>query len=50
MIFSGDETSDIGNDTGSPVSEDYGPGAQRFTGTVNWVQIDIDEPTRTTTT
>ena len=24
MIFSGDETTDVGSDTGTPVSDDYG--------------------------
>jgi arylsulfatase len=43
MIFSGDETADIGKDTGSPVANDYTPEESKFTGTINWVQIDIDE-------
>jgi arylsulfatase len=43
MIFSADETCDIGSDTASPVSDDYTPESSRFTGTVNWVQIDIAE-------
>ena len=43
MIFSGDETCDIGLDTASPVSDDYTPEGSRFTGTVEWVQIDIDD-------
>ena len=43
MVFSADETSDVGRDTGSPVSNDYTPEESVFTGTVNWVQIDIDE-------
>jgi arylsulfatase A-like enzyme len=42
MVFSGDETADVGSDTASPVSDDYGPTNNEFTGTVNWVQIDID--------
>ena len=41
-IFSFDETLDVGRDTGSPVSDDYGARGNAFTGTVNWVQIDID--------
>ena len=41
MIFSGDETCDIGSDTASPVSDDYTVETSRFTGTVEWVQIDI---------
>ena len=43
MVFSGDETADIGSDTGTAVSEDYGPGSSEFSGTVEWVQLDIDE-------
>ena len=43
MIFSGDETTDLGDDSSTPVSDDYGPGTSRFTGRVRWVQIDIDE-------
>ena len=43
MIFSADETCDVGSDTGSPVSDDYTAEGSRFTGTVNWVQIDIGE-------
>ena len=41
MIFSGDETCDVGSDTASPVSADYTSQGSRFTGTVEWVQIDI---------
>jgi arylsulfatase A-like enzyme len=43
MIFSGDETTDLGGDTATPVSDDYGPRNSRFTGRVRWVQLDIDE-------
>ena len=43
MIFSGDETTDLGADAATPVSDDYGPGGSRFTGRVRWVQIDIDD-------
>ncbi len=41
MIFSGDETCNVGKDEGSPVSPDYGPRGNGFNGTVNWVQIDL---------
>jgi arylsulfatase len=40
--FSMDETTDVGSDAGAPVSEDHGPHDNEFTGTVNWVQIDLD--------
>jgi arylsulfatase len=41
MGYSADEACDVGNDTGSPVSEDYGATGNRFTGRINWVQIAI---------
>jgi arylsulfatase len=43
MVFSADETTDIGADSGTPVSDDYGPGDSAFQGRVRWVQIDIAE-------
>jgi arylsulfatase A-like enzyme len=42
MLFSADETLDLGRDSATPVSDDHGPD-NRFTGRVRWVQIDIDE-------
>ena len=42
MIFSADETTDVGTDGGTPVSDDYGPKDSRFTGRIRWVQLDID--------
>ncbi len=41
MVFSADETLDLGSDTGSPVSDEYTSATSTFTGTVNWVQLDI---------
>jgi arylsulfatase len=43
MIFSGDETTDLGQDTGTPVTDDFGPEGRAFNGRIAWVQIDIDE-------
>ncbi len=43
MVFSADETTDIGSDTASPVSDDYTSATSHFSGTVNWVQIDLGE-------
>ena len=43
MVFSADETADIGRDTASPVSDDYTGETSDFTGAVNWVQIDLGE-------
>jgi len=43
MIFSGDETCDLGKEGGSPVSPDYGPSGNEFSGKINWVQIDLEK-------
>jgi arylsulfatase len=43
MIYSGDETCDVGFDTGTPVSEDYSGESSRFTGKVNWVELQIGD-------
>jgi arylsulfatase A-like enzyme len=43
MVFSADETCDVGSDTASPVSDDYTAEGSRFSGTVKWVQLDTDE-------
>jgi arylsulfatase len=43
MAFSADETCDIGREAGSPVSPDYGPHGNDFSGQVNWVQIDLEK-------
>jgi arylsulfatase len=43
LIFSGDETTDVGEDTASPVADDYSAAESRFNGTVSWVQIDVDD-------
>jgi arylsulfatase A-like enzyme len=43
MLFSADETCDVGKETGSPVSPDYGPTDNEFSGRVNWVQIDLEQ-------
>jgi hypothetical protein len=41
MIFSGDETCDVGSDTASPVTSDYTAETSRFTGKIEFVQIDV---------
>ena len=43
MIYSGDETCDLGSDTGTPVSDDYTRESSAFTGTINWVQLDAGD-------
>ncbi|HEX5872015.1 MAG TPA: hypothetical protein VFY65_16410, partial [Longimicrobium sp.] len=40
LIFSADETLDIGTDSGSPVTTDYA--TRTFNGEVRWVEIDVD--------
>ncbi|MGO9081565.1 MAG: hypothetical protein ACLQDY_21410, partial [Streptosporangiaceae bacterium] len=40
LIFSIDETADIGSDSATPVSDDYTSRTSTFTRTVHWVQID----------
>jgi arylsulfatase len=41
MMFSADETCDVGSDTASPVTDDYTSEGSGFTGSIEWVQIDI---------
>jgi arylsulfatase A-like enzyme len=43
MIFSADDGCDVGEDSGAPVSEDYGPRGNNFNGRVKGVQLDISE-------
>ncbi len=43
MLFSADETCDVGKETGSTVSPDYSPEGNNFSGKVNWVQIDLEK-------
>lgn len=43
MMFSADETCDVGRGTGSAVSPDYEPRDNEFSGEVNWVQIDLEK-------
>jgi arylsulfatase len=42
LLFSGDETTDLGTDTGTPVTDDLVEGRTSFTGHVNWVEIALD--------
>ena len=41
MIFSADETTDIGYESGTPVSADYTAHSSKFTGKIHWVQLDV---------
>ena len=43
MAFSADEACDVGSDTGSPTSTDYGPHGNKFSGAIDRVIIDIGQ-------
>jgi hypothetical protein len=42
MIFSADDTCDVGREDGALVAEDY-PVPNAFTGEINWVEIDVGD-------
>jgi arylsulfatase len=42
-MFSADETTDLGTDTATGVTDDLDHKTVKFTGKVNWVQIDLAE-------
>jgi arylsulfatase len=41
LIFSADDTCDVGVEGGAVVTDDYGTHGNAFSGEVNWVQLDI---------
>jgi arylsulfatase A-like enzyme len=43
MVFSADETTDIGRETGTTVASDYTAATSRFNGKIAWVQIDLGD-------
>ena len=43
MLFSADETLDIGSDSGTPVTDDLPVDELEFNGKVRWVEIDLGE-------
>jgi len=43
MLFSADETADVGSDTATAVSDDYTPHESVFNGKVKWVEIDLSD-------
>ncbi|MFL5438838.1 MAG: arylsulfatase [Myxococcales bacterium] len=45
MVFSADETTDVGSDTATPVSDDYEPQGSKFNGRIRRLQLDINEAT-----
>lgn len=40
LVFSADETCDVGQETGSTVSPDYTAETSRFNGLIKWIQLD----------
>ena len=42
-VFSADETTDIGYESGTPVSKDYTVETSKFNGKLDWVRIDLGE-------
>jgi arylsulfatase len=43
MLFSGDETLDLGSDSGTPVSDDLSVDELEFNGQVRWVELDLGD-------
>ena len=43
MVFSADETTDLGRDSGTSVTDDFASGGGRFNGRIHWVELDIDD-------
>ena len=43
LIFSADETTDIGYESGTSVTADYDSKTSRFSGRIKWVQIDLGD-------
>jgi arylsulfatase len=41
MVFSADETTDIGYESGTTVTAAYSTRGSRFTGKIGWVQLDL---------
>jgi hypothetical protein len=43
LVFSADETTDIGYESGTTVTPDYTNESSRFNGKINWVQLDLGD-------
>ncbi|MGZ5364787.1 MAG: arylsulfatase, partial [Mycobacterium sp.] len=43
FIFSADETTDVGYESGTTVSPDYTAHTSRFSGKIDWVRIDLGD-------
>lgn len=41
MVFSADETTDIGYESGTPVSSAYTTATSKLNGKLHWVQLDV---------
>jgi arylsulfatase len=41
MIFSADDPADVGEDGGTPVSEDYKSSDSKFTGKINKITVEL---------
>jgi arylsulfatase len=41
LVFSADETTDVGYESGTAVSSEMTPGKSRFNGKIEWVQLDL---------
>ena len=46
IIFSADETTDVGTSPATTVTADYPPRGNAFTGRVRWVQLDMSRRRR----
>jgi arylsulfatase len=46
MVFSADETTDVGTDSATPVSDDYTPKDSLFNGRIHWIELDLDDDGR----
>jgi arylsulfatase A-like enzyme len=44
FVFSADETEDVGEDLGTPVTEDYKEGNNKFTGTIEKITLAVTPP------
>ncbi len=43
VVFSADETTDIGDETGTCVASDYTADNSKFTGKISWVQLEVGD-------
>jgi arylsulfatase len=48
VVFSADETTDVGRETGTTVSPDYTAHTSRFNGKIQWLRIDLGDDAKDT--